>query len=152
MQIKSTRRCQPHTCCTHAKLLQLCLTQCDPMNSSLPGSSVHGILQARILELVAMPFSRASSWPRDQTHVSCIAGRFLTAEPRGNSRHLWGCIFSSQWFTLLWEQRESIHVITLLSSVSEEGPWFVGHCSLDQGKHLIKLGQLHCLSYVGILV
>ena len=43
-----------------------------------PGSSVHGILQARILEWVAVPFSRGSSWPRDQTQVSCIAGIVLT--------------------------------------------------------------------------
>ena len=41
-------------------------------------SSVHGILQARILEWVAFPFSRGSSWPKDQTQVSCIAGRFFT--------------------------------------------------------------------------
>ena len=52
-----------------------------PLNCSLPGSSVHGILQARILEWVAMPSSRESSWPRDQTHISCIAGGFFTAEP-----------------------------------------------------------------------
>ena len=45
---------------------------------SPPGSSVHGILQARILEWVAIPFSRGSSQPRDQTWVSCIAGRFFT--------------------------------------------------------------------------
>ena len=57
---------------------QLCLTPCDPMYCSLPGSSVHEILQARILEWTAIPFSRGSSWPRDQTRVSCIAGRFLT--------------------------------------------------------------------------
>ena len=50
----------------------------------LPGSSVHGFLQARILEWVAVPSSRGPSWPRDQTrlfHVSCIAGGFFTAEP-----------------------------------------------------------------------
>ena len=56
--------------CVCAKSLQLCLTLWDPMNCSPPGSSVHGILQARILEWVAMPFSRVSSWPRDQIHVS----------------------------------------------------------------------------------
>ena len=50
----------------------------DPMDYSPPGSSVHGTLQARILEWVAIPFSRASSWPRDRTQVSCIAGRFFT--------------------------------------------------------------------------
>ena len=53
-------------------------TLCDPMDCSLPGSSVHGILQARILEWVAIPFSRGSSQPRDQTWVSYIAGRFFT--------------------------------------------------------------------------
>ena len=55
-----------------------CLTLCHPMDCSPPGSSVHGILQARILEWVAIPFSRGSSWPREQTHVSCIAGGFFT--------------------------------------------------------------------------
>ena len=55
---------------------------CDIMDCSLPGSSVHGILQARILEWVAIPFSRGSSWPRDWTRVSCIAGRLtLPSEP-----------------------------------------------------------------------
>ena len=49
-----------------AKMLQSCLTLCDPMDYSLPGSSVHGILQAKILEWVAMPSSRGSSRPRDQ--------------------------------------------------------------------------------------
>ena len=57
---------------------QSCLTLCDSMDCSLLGSSVHGILLERILEWVAMPFSRGSSWPRDWTWVSCIAGRFFT--------------------------------------------------------------------------
>ena len=54
---------------------QSCPTLCDPMNCGPPGSSAHGILQARVLEWVAMPSSRGSSWPRDQTlisYVSCI--------------------------------------------------------------------------------
>ena len=54
----------------HAKSLQFCPTLCDPVDCSLPGPSVHGILQARILEWVAVPFSRGSSQPRDQTPVS----------------------------------------------------------------------------------
>ena len=66
-----------------AKSLQSCLTLCDPMVCSSPGLSVHGISQARILEWVAIFSSRGSSWPRDRTPVSCIAGRFLTAEPPG---------------------------------------------------------------------
>ena len=65
--------------CMHAKSLQLCLNLCNPRDCSPPGSSVHGILQARILEWVAMPSSRGSSQPRDGTHVSyfsCI-GRWV---------------------------------------------------------------------------
>ena len=50
----------------------------DPMDYSPPGSSVHGILQARMLEWVAIPISSSSSQPRDRTLVSCIAGRFFT--------------------------------------------------------------------------
>ena len=61
-----------------AKLLQLCPTLCNPMDCSLPGFSVHGILQARILEWAALPSSRGSSRPRDQTQVSCFACRFFT--------------------------------------------------------------------------
>ena len=57
---------------------QLCPTLCDPMDSSPPGSSVHGILQARILVWLAIPFSRGYSQPRDRTWVSCIGGRFFT--------------------------------------------------------------------------
>ena len=53
------------------------------MDCSLQGSSIHGILQARVLEWVAMPSSRGSSQPRDWTQVSCAAGRFFTTEPRG---------------------------------------------------------------------
>ena len=59
---------------------QLCLTLCNSMDCSLTGSSVHGILQARTLEWVAIPFSRRSSWGRVRTQVSCIAGRFFTVD------------------------------------------------------------------------
>ena len=65
----------------HAKSFQSCLTLCDLMDYSPPGSSVHGILQARTLEWVAIPFSRGSPQPRDWIHVlpvSCIAGGFFT--------------------------------------------------------------------------
>ena len=63
---------------------QSCLTLCDPMDCSPPGSSVHGILQSRILEWILFlenifyPFSRGSSWPRNRTGVSCITGGFFT--------------------------------------------------------------------------
>ena len=56
--------------CMHAKSLQLCLTLCDPMDFSPPGSCVHGIIQAGILEWAALPSFRGSSQPRDVTHIS----------------------------------------------------------------------------------
>ena len=66
--------------CKKVKLLgtQSCLTLCNPMDYSLPGSSVHGMLQARTLECVAVSSSKRFSQPRDQTRVSCTAGRFFT--------------------------------------------------------------------------
>ena len=67
-----------YRCCSGAHLHP---TLWDPMDCSPPGSSVHGILQARILEWVAISSSRGSSWPRDWTYVSCIESRFLTTEP-----------------------------------------------------------------------
>ena len=69
-----------------AKSLQSYPTLCNPIDVSLPGSPVPGILQAGILEWVAIPFSRGSSQPRDQIRifcVSCITGRFFTSEPSG---------------------------------------------------------------------
>ena len=67
--------------CTRAKLLQLCPTLCDPMDHSPPGSSVQGILQARILEWVAMPSSRGSSPPREPPCLMppALAGGLLTS-------------------------------------------------------------------------
>ena len=57
---------------------RLCLTLCEPMDCTLPGSSVHGIFQARVLEWVAISFSRGFSWPRDWTRVSHTVGRCFT--------------------------------------------------------------------------
>ena len=76
--------------CVHAKSLWPCLTLCDPKDCSPAGYSVHGILQARILEWVAIPFSRGSSQPRDRTYVSyssCPAVRFFIAEPTRKPIH-----------------------------------------------------------------
>ena len=66
---------------------QSCPTLCDPMDCSPSGPSVHGILQERILQWVAIPFSRGSSWPRDWTWVSSIAGRFLTSLSHQEAQH-----------------------------------------------------------------
>ena len=72
--------CSMHVCLIIMKVLviQSCPALCDPMDCSLPGSFVHGILQARILEWVAIPFFRISSQPRDRAQVFCFAGRFFT--------------------------------------------------------------------------
>ena len=75
------------TLCLHAcSVASVVQTLCDAMDCGLPDFSVHGILQARTLEWVAIPSFRGSSQPRDWTWVSCIAyitGRFLTTEPLG---------------------------------------------------------------------
>ena len=83
---------------------QSCPTLWDPMDCSPPGSYVREILQARILEWVAMPFSRCFSWPRDRTCISCIAGIFFA----------------------VWATREA-----LLSNKSY--PSFFEHCSAMVG-------------------
>ena len=66
--------------------LHSCLILCNPIDYNLPGSSAHGIIQARILEGVAIVSSRGSSWPRDPAHVSCIsciAGEFFMVSHLG---------------------------------------------------------------------
>ena len=68
---------------TSVSVTQSCLTLCNPMDYSPPGSSVHGILQARILECTAMPFSRESSWPKDQAWISALQADSLPSEPPG---------------------------------------------------------------------
>ena len=77
---KTMRNFYIHVC---AKWFQSCLTFCDPMGCSPPGSLVHRISQERVLEWVAFPFSRGSSPPRDRTQVSCIAGDALPSELPG---------------------------------------------------------------------
>ena len=76
---------------SESEVTQLCPTLCDPMDCSLPSSSIHGILQARILEWVAISFSRGSSRPRDRTQVSHIAGRRfnLWATRKPISLYMW---------------------------------------------------------------
>ena len=63
---------------SESEVALLCLTPCDPGEGSLPGSAIHGIFQARILEWAAISFSRGSSQPRDRTWVSCVEDRRFT--------------------------------------------------------------------------
>ena len=104
----TTRRCKSawSVCVCVA---QACPTLCDPTDCSPPGFSVHEILQARILEWIAIPFSRGTSQPRDQTLVSCIAGRFFTIWATGKSMIL-------TWLPMVsWRK-------TLLPSAGYENP------------------------------
>ena len=81
---------EPRTCrCTAVVVLapESCPKLCDPIDHVTPGSSAHGTLKARILEWVAIPFSRGYSRPRDQAQVSCTTGRFFT-----NATHARSCL------------------------------------------------------------
>ena len=92
---------------------------CDPVDCSPPGSSVHGISQARIQEWVAISFSRGSSWPRDPTHVSCTASGLFTVwatreAQRSGQCYNWGCHkFHPEknlpWIQLSWPDKSAVH-------------------------------------------
>ena len=85
---------------------QSCPTLCSPMDYSSPGSSVHGVLQARILEWVAIPFSRRSSQLRDRTRVSLTACRFFTIWATREACKIqaedWLILKILQWIIILW--------------------------------------------------
>ena len=82
------------------EVAQSCSTLCDPMDCSLPGSSVHGIFQARVLEWVAISFSRWSSWPRDWTWVSRIVGRCFTTWATNSYKGSCCCLVTKSCLTL----------------------------------------------------
>ena len=105
------------------------VTLCDPINCRPPGSSVHGNLQARILEWVTVSFSRGSSLPRDQICVSCLAGRFLLSETPGkpwsisfcnDSICVWPCMLFVAW---LWRGLSVPWCASCMISV-----WYVWPC------------------------
>ena len=89
---------------SESEVAQSCPTLCDPMDCSPPGSSVHRIHQARILEWVAISFSRVSSPPRDRTQVSRIAGRYFN----------------------LWATREALPFNVKEAWIPTWGRWFLG--------------------------
>ena len=89
---------------SESEVAQLCLTLWDPMDCSLPGSSVHGIFQARILEWVAIAFSRGSSRPRDWNRVSCIVDRHFTVSINSSNEYSGLISFRIDWFDFLTVQ------------------------------------------------
>ena len=127
-----------HTCAYMYVLLcsviQSCPTLCDPMYCSPPGSSAHGILQAKILEWVAISSCRVSSRCRDQTHVSgvsCIAGRFFTIKPPGKPCGINGRIqiiisqimLSSSPWLLVWKAFPCEEDLHLKCPFEGDSPW-----------------------------
>ena len=121
------------------KVAQSCLTLCDPMDCTLPGSSVHGILQAIILEWVAVHFSRISSEPRDQTQVSRIQADSFPSESPGKPPHTTWCgqkknqknkfISLKFWKPEIWTKSSGAKVKMLAwldpSGGSKENPFFL---------------------------
>ena len=102
------------TCLNWSEVALSCPTLCDPMGYSLPGSSVHGILQARILEWVAIAFSRRSSQPRDWTRVSHIVGRCFS---------VWATREDQKWVKhMIYVENSSRHGNTRPPSLSPEKP------------------------------
>ena len=120
---------------------QLCLTLCDSMDCNLPRSSVHGVLQVRIQEWAAMPSSRGSSWPRDQTQVSCSAGGFFTIWATREAHHhkvdinYYLTLHIRNWGTERFSnfpKRSTDHTLQALDS--SRGGWVQSPCS--QPRHL----------------
>ena len=125
-----------------AKSLQLCPTLCDPMYYSPPGSSVHGILQARKLEWAAVPPSRGSSPPSDRTcvsYISCIGRQVLYHKCHlgrpiiplntlflATSLHLDFFSFSGSCLLMIFNVFTSHIVLQSIKDVTQRGTWYAG--------------------------
>ena len=102
------------------KSLSRVRTLCDPMGCSLPGSSIRGVFQARILEWVSISFSRRASWPRDWTRVSRIVGRHFTIwATRG------GCAQLMKYLCRYLEKFKMLPICPCvhLTFIASTGPW-----------------------------
>ena len=129
-------------CAAAAKLLQLCLALCDPMDCSPPGSSVHGILQARILEGVAISSSRGSSQLRDQTQVSCIPGGLFIIWATGPPGKCPGLIYS-----LLPNPYPAPWNFTVkLTRGRVFAPWVLKYSVLQKAWHIVRPTDLKVIS------
>ena len=115
-----------------SEVAQSCLTLCDPVDCSLPGSSLHGILQARThWSGFAISFSRGSSWLRNHTRVSRIPGRrfnlWATREARSMSSEClkWGCDWGTQFLLLLFKLILSLNINSHMGLVATVLPYVV---------------------------
>ena len=127
-----------------AKLLQLCPALCDPMDYSPPGPSVHGIFQAKILEQVAISFSRGSSWLRTESMFlmsSVLVGGFITTsatwEAQDSGRGYQNC--GNTMRKGLWETiQESAHCIREHASSFISSLFYISIFSLLNRKNMLK--------------
>ena len=103
-----------------SEVAQLCLTPCDPMDCSLPGSFVHGILQTRILEWIAISFSRGSFRPRDRTQVSCPAGGTLYRLSHQGSPFCFKAICFQRWCYKPWSCCLYVWISTVILGAAEQ--------------------------------
>ena len=115
---------------------QLYATLCEPKDCGPPGSSVLGNLQARTLMWVAIPFSRGSFWPRDQTQVSCLAGRFFPSEPQqkphiSKGRSQMATVFKLNGFYAFLEWMGNSVQTNILQSLTQRGKVISGVESTD---------------------
>ena len=149
-------------CGCYVQLLQSCPTLCSPMDSSLPGSNVHGILQARMLEWVAVPSSRGYSWLRDWVYISCMWMDSLPLSHWENPRLMAQICLQCRrpgfdpWVgTILWRRKRQAIPVFLPGefhgqrSLVDYNPW--GHKELDMTEQLT-LSFLSCwIIWVGVI-
>ena len=119
-----------------SEVAQSCPTLCGPMDCSPPGSSIHGFLQARVLEWIVIPIFRGSSQPRDQTWVPCITGRFFTISAtnycindpvQGYRQNTYNSVFNSMRNKMsIFITKKLIHII-LPSLVCELNGYYNPH-------------------------
>ena len=141
---------------------QSCPTFCDPMDCHPPGSSVHGISQASILEWIAIPFFRGSSHPRNQSQVSCVAGRFFiwaTREAQIQSPIPLPCSSTretSAHTSLSFSRQGTARVSALWSSLPPSSPvvagaqWGVGEFQKPHvNRHILSWCQFYWQSFLG---
>ena len=112
-----------------SEVAQSCPTLCDPMDCSLSGSSVHGIFQARVLEWIAISFSRGSFRPRNRTRVSRIAGRRFTvwATREGDS-----ALSEHTHIDYLWEEEKKTNTREWRQTIDKQGDCYQSICVCNQ--------------------
>ena len=121
----------PHNTMCESEVAQSCPTLCVPMDCSLPGSSVHGIFQAIILEWIAISFSRGSSQPRDQTRVSLVVDRRFTVWATSIALKFW---VQEQWNSL-WKSLHREKGIFLAVRIFEGKNMFLSRFKSGEIKH-----------------